>query len=162
MATMDKLYGSLLEEDRKWFKQEFDPKQEELFALLKDRSLVEGVPETVERETAITRGIGERARSRYGIQASPVEQQELERAEQRGGALDLAGGLTNARLQQRENTKRVLTGLIDYGTKFRQNAMSELGSVAQQEIQGRAAYNDARARHKANKWGVLGRILSAI
>jgi len=50
MATMDKIYGSLLQEDREWFKQEFDPQQKELFALLKDRSLVEGVPETVERE----------------------------------------------------------------------------------------------------------------
>jgi len=91
-----------------------------------------------------------------------MEQQELEREEQRGGALNLAGGLTNARLQQRENTRQLLTGLISYGTQSRQNAMSELGSVAQQAITGRAAYNQARSQHKVNKWGVLGRILSSI
>ena len=164
MATipMDQIYSSLLQEDREWFKKEFDPEQEELFALLKDRSLVEGVPETVERQSALTRGIGQRARSRYGITETPIEQQERERLEQLGSATGLAGGLTNARLQQRENNRRLLTGLIDYGNKFKQTAVSELGSVAQQEIAGRAAYNQARAQHKYNKWGILGRLVSAI
>ena len=91
----------MLGEQRDYMK-DFAAFEESLVAARDDTSLIDAVPEDVAMQAQKAREIAERNKRRFGVTSTAVEEREAERSLQRGETLGLAGGLTNARIAQKE------------------------------------------------------------
>ena len=136
--------------------REFRPFEQALIDTVNDTSLIDAVPEDVERQSRIAREIDERNRSRYGYERTAVEKREVEREAQRTEAIGLAGGLNNARLAQRSRNQDLLAGLVNIGQGINRESLSQMGSAADSAVQRRNAYLSDKAQAKAQRWGFLG------
>ena len=120
--------------------------------------LVTQAKEDAGMQAEIAAGIQQRNLSRYGRQLTAVEQRESQRSQRRGTALSTAGGVTNARLAQREATTRLLSDLINIGQGVNRSALQQMGVSAENAMQRRNAYQQARAQHKSQTMGMIGSI----
>jgi hypothetical protein len=142
--------------------REFGPFEDALISTLDDTSLIDAVPEDVERQGEIAKGIASRNRQRYGYQQTGVEAQESGRAFQRSQSLNLAGGKNNARIAQRERNRSLLADLINIGQDQNRSSLSMLGTAAENAVARDNAFTQAQASAKAQKWGNIGSALSSI
>ena len=127
-----------------------------------DTSLIDAVPEDVETQERIARGVQERNRQRFGYTSTMAEEAEAERDIQRGTALNLAGGLTNARLAQREQNMQLLGDLINIGQGVNRSSLSQLGSAGENAVMRRNAFEQAKAQSKAQRNSMIGSMGAAL
>ena len=123
---------------------------ETLIASRKDTSLIDAVPEDVARESQKAKEIAERNRQRYGYQQTAIERDETGRSEQRGEALNLAGGLTNARVAQKEQNYQTMAGLINIGADSYSQNINSLSKASAGQTERMNAYKAAKGSHKAS------------
>ena len=121
-----------------------------------DTSLIDAAREDAPEQAEITRGMAERNRGRYGLEQTAVEARESGRASQRGEAINLAGGLNNARLAQRDANQRMLGDLINIGQGVNRNSLSQLGTAGENAVARKNAYQTAKAQGKAQTMGMIG------
>jgi hypothetical protein len=124
--------------------------------------LVDAAMEDIPQQTELARGIAQRNRERYGYQQTAAERQEAEKMLQLGGALNLAGGLNNARLAQRDANRFMLGNLINIGQGVNRSSMRGLGSAAQNAAARQQAFQNDRAAYKQQTAGFLGKLGSAL
>jgi len=127
-----------------------------LIAERDDTSLIDAARRDAPEQARLARGIAERQRSRYGVQQTSVEARESERASQRGEALNLAGGVNNARLGQRDANRKLLGELINIGQGVNRSSLSQLGSAGENAVARRNAYTNAKAQSKAQTYNMIG------
>lgn len=130
-------------------------------ALIKSRDstdLIDAAREDTPQQIALTQGIANRNRQRYGYQQTGAEAQESQRAVQRGGALAMASGLNNARLAQRDANQRLLGDLINIGQGVNRSSLSGLGSAAQNAASRQQAFQNDKTAYKQQTAGFLGNL----
>jgi hypothetical protein len=133
-----------------------------LIAARDDTSLIDAVPEDVETQARVAKGIQERNKKRYGYTSTAAEEAEAERDIQRGTALDLAGGLTNARLAQREQNMQLLGDLINIGQGVNRSSLSQLGTAGENAVMRKNAFQQAQAQSKAQRNSMIGSMGTAL
>ena len=121
-----------------------------------NKELIRDAARDARQQTKIAREIQKRNISRYGLDQTRVEQREANRALQRGGQLNYAEGVNNARLAQRDVNQRLLGDLINIGRGVNRSSFSQLGSAAQNAVSRRNAYTSAKAQSKAQNMNMLG------
>lgn len=130
--------------------------EEALIAARNDTSLIDAAREDAPEQARIASEAAARNRSRFGLTQTAVQARETQRAEQRGAAINLAGGLNNARLAQRDANKRLLGDLINIGQGVNRSSLSQLGAAGENAVARKNAYQQARAQHKAQTWQMVG------
>ena len=126
-----------------------------------DTSLIDRVPEDVEQQQRIAEGVNRRNRERFGFESTQALAAERERATQRGEALNLAGGLTNARLAQLDQNQKVLGDLINIGQGLNRSSLSGLGAAAENAVARRNQYERDRVAYKNARTNMFTNILMA-
>jgi len=126
-----------------------------------DTSLIDAAREDAPEQARLSREVAERQRSRYGVQQTAVEAREAGRASQRGEAINLAGGLNNARLAQRDANRKLLGDLINVGQGVNRSSLSQLGSAGENAVSRGNAYRAAQARGKAQTMNMVGSVAGA-
>ena len=121
-----------------------------------DTSLIDQAYEDAPKTAEISQGIQQRNLSRYGQQLTPVQQQEMQRANQRGSALGLINSVANARIAQRESNQALMSDLINIGQGLNRSSLSQLGTSAQNQNQREQAYRNAQAQERTQNIGALG------
>lgn len=162
VADPDKAFSDVAMRQHEIYMREFRPFEEALIGTLDDTSLVDAVPGDVETQTRIAQGVAERNRQRYGYTQTAVERTETGREMQRGTALNLAGGLNTGRLAQRERNQSLLSELVNLSQGINTSVMGQMGAAAEGAVTRKNAYTQAKAASKAQRWGFIGSILSAI
>jgi len=130
--------------------------EEALIAAKDDTSLIDAARKDAPEQTRIAKEVAERQRSRYGLSQTAVEARETQRASQRGAATNLAGGLNEARLAQRDANTRLLSDLINIGQGVNRSSLSQLGAAGENAVARKNAYQQAKAQHKSQQWGMIG------
>ena len=127
-----------------------------------DTSLIDAAPEAAATQTQLAEDIARRNRERYGYQETGAEEAERRRATQRVAALNLAGGINNARLAQRDINQGLLGNLFNIGQGVYKSSLSGLGDASQMQAQRNMAFSNAKTAYKQQSIGFLGKIGSAI
>lgn len=130
--------------------------EEALIKARNDTSLIDAAREDAPEQARIASEAAARNRSRFGLTQTAVQARETQRAEQRGAATNLAGGLNNARLAQRDANKRLLGDLINIGQGVNRSSLSQLGAAGENAVARKNAYTQAKAQHKAQTWQMVG------
>lgn len=130
--------------------------EEALIKARNDTSLIDAAREDAPEQARIASEAAARNRSRFGLTQTAVQARETQRAEQRGAATNLAGGLNNARLAQRDANKRLLGDLINIGQGVNRSSLSQLGAAGENAVARKNAYQNAKAQHKAQTWQMVG------
>jgi hypothetical protein len=147
----EKVYADLTRRDYESYVRDFRAFEERLIASKDDTSLIDKAREDAAKQSRISSEIQQRNLERYGgAGLSVVQRQEQQRALQRGQQLNLAGGLNNALIQQREINQRTLADLINIGQGVNRSALSGLGDASAMAAQRAAAYKNAKAQHNNN------------
>jgi len=158
----DQAFADVAAAEYEQFVTEFRPFEEELVEQAQtDTSIVDAVRPTVETQTQVARDIARRNRERYGVQETGAQRRERVRAEERGRSLNLAGGLTNARLRQDDVNTRLLGQLINIGQNLNRTSMSELGTAASLDVQRSNRYKQDRAQYKSGVTRAIGSLIGS-
>jgi len=162
VSDPDATYADVVEGQYEQYVRNFRDFENALIASRDSTDLIDAAREDTPQQIALAQGIAKRNRERYGYRPTAVEAQEMERATQRGGALNLAGNVNNARLAQRDANQRLLSDLINIGQGVNRSSLSGLGSAAQNAASRQQAYQNDKAAYKQQSAGFLGRIGGAI
>lgn len=152
----DKTMGDVARGQHERYIRNFRDFENALVAAKDDTSLIDAARADAPQQAELTRGIAERNRQRYGLQQTAVEAREEARASQRGEAINLAGGLNEARLAQRDANQRMLGDLINIGQGVNRSSLSQLGAAGENAVARKNAYSQAKAQSKAQTMGMLG------
>ena len=148
VSDPEKTNADLLRKDYDTYIQNFRPFEEKLLASVNDTSLIDAVPEDVEKQQAIAAGVQQRNLSRYGGAGLSVAQRAAQNvANQRQGMVSLAGGLNTARINQDAINKKSIAELINIGQGVNRNAMQGMGNAAGLAGQREAQFKGAKAQH---------------
>lgn len=162
VSDPDKTMANVAKSQHESYITNFRDFENALVAARDDTSLIDAVPEDVARESQKAKDIAERNRGRYGYQQTAIERDESGRASQRGEALNLAGGLTNARLAQREQNMKMLGDLINIGQGVNRSSLSQLGTAGENAVMRKNSYQQAQAQSKAQRNGMIGSMGTAL
>ena len=155
--TPDQTFADITERQYQRYETEFKPFELDLIARAQaDTSLVDAVPEDVERQQRIAQDINRRNRERFGFESTGALASERDRASQRGEALNLAGGLTNARLAQLDVNQQTISDLINIGQGVNRSSLSGLGAAAENAVARRSQYERDRTAYKNSRTSMLG------
>ena len=152
----EKTMGDVARQQHERYIRNFRGFEEALIAARDDTSLIDAAREDAPEQARIAREVAERQRSRYGLTQTAVQARESERASQRGEAINLAGGLNEARLAQRDVNRRLLGDLINIGQGVNRSSLSQLGAAGENAVARKNAYTQAKAQHKAQTWSMVG------
>jgi len=152
----DKTMANVAQSQHESYIRNFRDFENALIAARDDTSLIDAAREDAPEQARIAREVAERQRGRYGLTQTAVEARETQRASQRGEAINLAGGLNEARLAQRDANRRLLGDLINIGQGVNRSSLSQLGTAAENATARKNAYQNAKAQHKAQTWGMIG------
>ena len=159
----DKVFADVSKRQFDRYERDFKPFERELIARAQtDTSLIDRVPEDVEQQQRIAEAVSRRNRERFGFESTQALAAERERASQRGGALNLAGGLTNARLSQLDANQRVLGDLINIGQGLNRSSLSGLGAAAENAVARRNQYERDRVAYKNARTNMFSGILNSV
>jgi hypothetical protein len=162
VSDPEKVYADISRQDYENYVRDFRGFEERLISAKDDTSLIDQAREDAVKQTQIAREIQQRNLERYGgAGLSVAQRQEQLRAIQRGGQLNLAGGLNNALIQQREINQRTLADLINIGQGVNRSAISGLGDASAMAANRAAAYKNAKAQHTSNMIGLGSGLASA-
>ena len=113
----DKVFAGVTQRQADRYERDFKPFETDLVRRTQtDTSIVDTVPEDVAQQQRIAEDVSRRNRERFGFESTAALSQERQRALQRGGAINLAGGLNEARLAQLNQNQKVLSDLINIGS----------------------------------------------
>jgi hypothetical protein len=158
----DKVFADVSKRQFDRYERDFKPFEKDLIARAQtDTSLVDAVPQDVEQQQKIAEDINRRNRERFGIESTAVLSEERQRALQRGGAVNLAGGLNNARLAQLNQNQKVLGDLINIGQGINRSSLSGLGAAAENAVARRNQYERDRVAYKNARTNMFTNILSS-
>lgn len=150
VADPEKVYAGITRDDFENYLKDFRPFEERLIAAKDDTSLTDRAREDSLRQGQIAKEVQQRNIERYGgAGLSAAQRQEQQRALQRGTQLNLAGGLNNALIQQREINQRTLADLINIGQGVNRSSLSGLGEASAMAANRQAAYKNAKAQHSS-------------
>jgi|TARA_R100000084_G_scaffold109116_2_gene74073 hypothetical protein len=152
----DKTMGNVARSQHERYIRNFRGFEEALIAARDDTSLIDAAREDAPEQARIAREVAERQRSRYGLTQTAVEARESERASQRGEAINLAGGLNEARLAQRDANTRLLSDLINIGQGVNRSSLSQLGAAGENAVARKNAYQQAKSAHKQQTYSMIG------
>tara|TARA_R100001224_G_scaffold111959_1_gene93290 strand:+ start:568 stop:1128 length:561 start_codon:yes stop_codon:yes gene_type:complete len=155
-------FANITRQDYDDYIRNFRGLEDDLLGMTDDTSLIDRVPEDVERQMAITRGIRQRNLERYGgAGLSRAQLQEQERALQRSEGLNLSGGLNVARVNQRATNMGLLRDLVAIGQGVNQDALAGLGNASANAAARRNAYKNAKRSYSNNMLGLGSTFLLA-
>ena len=154
----DRTMGGVARGQHERYIRNFRDFENALVAARDDTSLIDAAREDAPQQAELARGIAERNRQRYGLQQTAVEAREQARASQRGEAINLAGGLNEARLAQRDANQRMLGDLINIGQGVNRSSLSQLGTAGENAVARKNAYQQAKAQSKAQTMGMVGQL----
>ena len=156
-------FANITRGDYEDYLKNFRSFEEQLIGMTNDTSLIDQAREDAPQQAKISADIQRRNAERYGgAGLSNAQKQEQQRANQRGGALNLAGNVNNARIEQRSVNDALLKELISVGQGVNQNALSGLGDASAMSAQRQAAYKNAKSQHHSNMVGLGGAVIGAI
>ena len=133
-----------------------DFEQELIQKATTDTSLIDYAREDAATSRQRTTDISQRNLSRYGMQLTPAQQQEMDRSIDRGTTLGGIQGVSDARISQRDANQRLLADLINIGQGVNRTSLAQLGSAAADATQRNNAYRQARANHKSQTYSAIG------
>ena len=162
VSNPDAYYASVAQNQYETSVQEFEPFEKALIGTLNDTSLVDAVRPDVAKQTEVAKGIEKRNRQRFGYNQTAVESSESQRSSQRGEALNLAGGLNNARLAQRQRNRNLMADLMNIGSQQNRSSLYQLGVGAQNATDRANAFTQAKAQSKAQGIGMIGNFLGNV
>ena len=166
LATVDNpedTFANITRGDYEDYLKNFRSFEDQLLDATNDTSLIDQAREDAPEQAKISAGIQKRNIERYGgAGLSNAQKQEQARAGQRGQALNLAGNVNNARVEQRSVNDALLKELIGVGQGVNQNALSGLGDASAMSAQRAAAYKNAKSQHHSNMVGLGGAVIGAI
>ena len=153
----DKVLADVSTSDYDRFQMDFRPFEQELVNQLNSgrQDLVEAVPDDVAQQQRIAEGISERNRQRFGVEETQAQQRGRIGATQRGAALNLAGGLNNARLAQLDQDRVLLADLINIGQGLNRSSLSSLGTAAENATARRNQFAQDRSAAKNQRRSTL-------
>jgi len=162
VSDPEKVYADITRQDYENYLRDFGGFEERLIAARDDTSLIDQAREDTLKQSEIARQIQQRNIERYGgAGLSMAQRQEQQRALQRGGQLNLAGGLNNALIQQREINQKTLADLINIGQGVNRSSLQGLGDASAMAANREAAYKNAKAQHTSNMMGMGAGLASA-
>jgi hypothetical protein len=123
-----------------------------------DTSLIDQARADREAASALTAGIAERNRSRYGASLTPVQRQQQARRLQLGNTLGGIQSVSDAKIAQNEANTRLLSDLINIGQGVNRTSQSQLGQSAANKVQLDNAYRQAQAASRAQTFNTLGQL----
>ena len=148
-------FADITRQDYDDYLNNFRAFEERLLDATNDTSIIDNARENAPKQSKIAEGVAKRNTERYGgAGLSNVQKQEQQRAQQRGGKLNLAGGVNNARIQQRQVNQSTLQELIGIGQGVNNSAMQGLGDSAAMASQRRNAYGQAKANYSSQMTGL--------
>ena len=121
-----------------------------------DTSLIDQAREDREKASALTAGIAERNRSRYGAALTPMQQQQQDRRLQLGNTLGGIQAVSDAKIAQRESNTRLLSDLINIGQGVNRSSQQQLATSAANKVQLDNAYQQAKANSRAQTYSTIG------
>ena len=158
----DKVFADVTQRQADRYERDFKPFETDLIRRTQaDTSLIDRVPEDVEQQQRIAEDINRRNRERFGFESTAALSQERQRALQRGGAINLAGGLNEARLSQLDQNQKVLSDLINIGQGLNRSSLSGLGAAAENAVSRRMQYERDRVAYKNARTNMFANIISA-
>lgn len=158
----DATFASVAEGAHERYIRNFRDFEDALVSSRDSTELVDAAREDIPQQTELARGIAQRNRERYGYQQTAAERQEAEKMLQLGGTLNLAGGLNNARLAQRDANRFMLGNLINIGQGVNRSSMRGLGSAAQNAAARQQGYQNDKAAYKQQTASFMGKLGSAL
>lgn len=126
-----------------------------------DTSLIDQAKEDRDRASALTKGIAERNRSRYGAALTPVQQQQMQRRLQLGNTLGGIQAVSDAKIAQRESNTRLLADLINIGQGVNRSSQQQLATSAANKVALDNAYAQAKANSRAQTYSTIGSLGAA-
>lgn len=123
-----------------------------------DTSLIDQAKEDRQSASALTAGMAERNRSRYGAALTPVQQQQQDRRLQLGNTLGGIQAVSDAKIAQRESNTQMLSDLINIGQGNNRASQQQLGQSAANKTQLDNAYRQAKANSRAQTYSTLGQL----
>ena len=128
----DKIFADVTQRQQDRYIRDYRPFEDELVQQAQtDTSLIDAVPEDVAQQSQIAQDIARRNRERFGFESTQALTAERQRAFQRGGVVNLAGGLNEARLAQLNQNQKVLSDLINIGQGVNRSSLQGLGAAAE-------------------------------
>ena len=121
-----------------------------------DTSLIDQAKEDRQNASALTAGMAERNRSRYGAALTPVQQQQQDRRLQLGNTLGGIQAVSDAKIAQRESNTQMLSDLINIGQGNNRASQQQLAQSAANKTQLDNAYRQAKANSRAQTYSTLG------
>jgi|TARA_B000000557_G_scaffold263785_1_gene267417 hypothetical protein len=158
----DKVFAGVTQRQADRYERDFKPFETDLVRRTQtDTSIVDTVPEDVAQQQRIAEDVSRRNRERFGFESTAALSQERQRALQRGGAINLAGGLNEARLAQLNQNQKVLSDLINIGQGLNRSSLQGLGVAAENAVARRSQYERDRVAYKNARTNMLTNIISA-
>ncbi len=156
VSDPDKTMANVSRSQHERYIRNFRGFEEALIAAKDDTSLIDAAKKDAPEQARIAREVAERQRSRYGLTQTAVEARETQRASQRGEAINLAGGVNNARLAQRDANTRLISDLINIGQGVNRSSLSQLGAAGENAVARKNAYQQAKSAHKQQTYSMIG------
>ena len=128
---------------------------------LTDTSLIDQAKEDAPNLAALTKGIVDRNRERYGVDVNPAQAQARVNATNRASALAATGGVNNARINQLDQNRTSIARLMAVSSNSYKDALGGLGTAAANAASRTQAYKSAKANAKSQRINGAGAAVAA-
>lgn len=163
VSDPEETYAQITRNDYNNYMRDYRNFENRLIAARNDTSLIDQAKIDAPKQVQISKDIQKRNIERYGgAGLSNAQKSEQGREMQRGGQLNLAGGVNNARINQREVNQATMADLINIGQGVNRNALGNLGSAAGMAADRQQAYKNAKAQHSSSMVGMGASLGSAM
>jgi len=156
VSDPDAAYSQIAEDQYERYVRNYRDYENSLIESRNSTDLIDAAREDTPQQIALTKGIAQRNRQRYGYQQTGAEAQESQRAVQRGGSLAMASGVNNARLAQRDANQKLLGELINIGQGVNRSSLSQMSAAAGNAASRQQAYQNDKTAYKQQTAGFLG------
>ena len=148
-------FAQITRQDYNDYINNFREFEKKLLEMTNDTSLIDQARLDAPKQNLIAQQVNQRNIERYGgAGLSTAQRMEQQRAMQRGGQLNLAGNVNNARIQQREINQALLNDLIGIGQGVNSQATEGLGNASAMASNRRNAYKNAKTQYNNQLLGL--------
>lgn len=162
VSDPDKAYADLTRKEYQDFVSNYGDFELEMIKKSQtDTSIIDQAREDVAAASQLTKEVQQRNLQRYGGELTGAQQQEMNRALQRGNTLGGIQSMNDARIAQDEANTRLLSDLINIGQGVNRASQSQLGQSAANATQLKNAYTQAKAQSKANTYNTVASLGTA-
>lgn len=128
---------------------------------LTDTSLIDQAKEDAPKLAALTKGIVDRNRERYGVDVNPAQAQARLNATNRASTLATTGAVNNARINQLDQNRTSIARLMGVSSNTYKDALGGLGTAATNAASRTQAYKSAKANAKSQRISGIGSLAAA-